>query len=34
MPLITLVFSFVLRGIILIAGVRKTQETFHRHFIQ
>ena len=29
-----LVFSFVLRGIVLIAGVRKTQETFHRHFIQ
>ena len=28
-----LVFSFVLRGIFLIAGVRKTQETFHRHFI-
>ena len=31
MPLIT--FSFVLRGIVLIAGVRETQETFHRHFI-
>ena len=29
-----LVFSFVLRGIVLIAGVRKTQATFHRHFIQ
>ena len=29
-----LVFSFVLRGIVLIAGVKKTQETFHRHFIQ
>ena len=33
-PLITVAFSFVLRGIVLIAGVRKTQETFHRHFIQ
>ena len=31
MPLITL--AWVMRVVILLAGVRKTRETFHRHFI-